>query len=114
MVGGAVALRIRFWREVGFVNPNVISMIRNGSTKLPIDRVPALAKLQDCDPALLLRLALEQAEGRTATAAIYDIIGAPITENERVWLAEIRDASGDIDPKMTSRAKTAIRAVFGK
>ena len=98
----------------GFVNPNMLTMLKQGATKLAIDRVPALAKALNCDPALLLRLALEQAEGSTAAAAIFDIIGEPITENERGWLVEIRDASGDSDPRLTSRAKAAIRAVFGK
>lgn len=72
--------------EAGFVNPNVISMIKNGSTKLPIDRVPASAKALDCDPSLLLRLALEQSEGSTVAAAIYEIIGQPITSNEMTWI----------------------------
>ena len=100
--------------EAGFVNPNVVSMIKNGATKLPIDRVPALAKALESDPALLLRLALEQSEGSTAAAAIFEIIGQPITKNEMAWIIEIREASGDTDPRLTSRAGAAIRGVFGK
>ena len=100
--------------EAGFVNPNMLTMIKKGSTKLPVDRVPALAKALDCDPALLLRLALEQSEGSTVAAAIYDIIGQPITKNEMAWIVEIREASGNTDPRLTSRAATAIRGVFGK
>ena len=68
--------------DAGFVNPNMLTMIKKGATKLPIDRVPALAKALESDPALLLRLALEQSEGSTAAAAIYEIIGQPITKNE--------------------------------
>ncbi len=98
----------------GFVNPNMLTMIKKGATKLPVDRVPALAAALDCDPALLLRLALEQSEGSTVTAAIYDIIGQPITKNEMAWITEIREVSGDTDARLTSRAATAIRAVFGK
>ncbi len=100
--------------EAGFVNPNMLTMIKQGATKLPLDRVPDLARALDTDRAFLLRLALEQAEGNTAAAAIYDIIGEPITENEKAWLAEIRDASGDTDPRLTSRAKAAIRSVLTK
>ena len=44
--------------EAGFVNPNMVTMIKKGSTKLPIDRVPALAKALESDPALLLRLSV--------------------------------------------------------
>ena len=100
--------------EAGFVNPNMVTMIKQGATKLPLDRVPALAKALECDPSLLLRLALEQSEGSTAAAAIYEIIGQPITKNEMAWITEIRAASGDTDPRLTSRASAAIRAVFGR
>jgi transcriptional regulator with XRE-family HTH domain len=100
--------------EAGFVSPNMVTMIKQGANKLPIDRVPALAKALDVDPALLLRLALEQSEGSTAAAAIFEIIGQPITKNEMAWIIEIRDASGDTDPRLTSRAAAAIRGVFGK
>ncbi len=101
--------------EAGFVNQNMITMIKKGATKLPLDRVPALAAALDCDPALLLRLALEQSAGSTATAAIYEIIGqSPVSRNEMTWVREIREASGDTDPRLTSRAAGAIRGVFGK
>jgi transcriptional regulator with XRE-family HTH domain len=100
--------------EAGFVNPNVISMVKSGASKLPIDRVPALATALQCDPALLLRLALEQSAGSTAAAAIYEIIGQPITKNEMAWIKEIREASGETDPRLTSQAATAIRGIFGK
>ena len=100
--------------EAGFVNPNMLTMIKQGATKLAVDRVPALSRALDCDPAWLLRLALEQAEGSTAATAIFEIIGQPTTANEKPWIAEIRDASGDTDPRLASRAKAAIRGVFGK
>ena len=100
--------------EAGFINPNMVTMIKQGATKLPIDRVPALAKALDSDPALLLRLALEQSEGSTAASAIYEIFGQPITVHEMTWITEVREASGDTDPRLTSRAKAAIRGVFGK
>jgi transcriptional regulator with XRE-family HTH domain len=100
--------------EAGFVNPNMLTMLKQGASKVPLDRVPALAKALDCDPAWLLRLALEQGEGDTAAAAIFEIVGQPITKNEHGWIAEVRDASGDTDPRLTTRGRAAIRAVFGK
>ena len=100
--------------EAGFVNPNMVTMIKKGATKLPIDRAPALAKALESDPALLLRLALEQSEGSTAATAIFEIIGQPVTKNEMAWINEVREASGDADPRLTSRASAAMRGVFGK
>ena len=100
--------------EAGFANPNMLTMLKQGASKVPFDRVPALSKALDCDPAWLLRLALEQGEGSTAAAAIHEIMGPMVTANERAWLAELRDASGDSDPRLTSRARAALRGIFGK
>ena len=100
--------------QAGYVNPNMVTMIKQGTSKVALDRVPALAKALECDPAYLMRLALEQAIGRTSAAAVVEVFGDPVTENERAWVAAIRDASGDSDPRLTARAQAAIRAIFGK
>jgi transcriptional regulator with XRE-family HTH domain len=100
--------------EAGFMNANFISMLKTGTSKLALDRVPALAAALECDPALLMRLALEQAVGSTAALALQEILGTPVSANERLWLAEIRDASGHIDPRPTARARATVRGLFGK
>ncbi|MEQ8600149.1 MAG: helix-turn-helix transcriptional regulator [Devosia sp.] len=100
--------------EAGFTNPNMISMIKSGATRIPLDRVPALAKSLDVDPARLLQLALEQWAG-SATARAFDaIFETVVSRNETGWLKEIRDASEGSDPVITTRARSAIRAIFGK
>ncbi len=100
--------------EAGFVNGNYLSMLKAGNSKLALDRVPALATALESDPALLMRLALEQAVGSTAALALQEILGTPVPAYERLWLAEIRDASGHIDARPTARARAAIRGLFGK
>jgi len=44
--------------ECGFESPNIISLFKTGSTKLPLNRIGPLAKALDVDPAHLLRLAM--------------------------------------------------------
>jgi len=100
--------------EAGFVSVNMLSMLKGGSSKLPLDRVPSLARALECDPAYLLRLTLEQVAGNTAAHALIEIMGTPVTGNELGWLQEIREASDNGDPRMTGRNRTAIRAIFGK
>lgn len=95
--------------EAGFPNPNIVSMIKSGASKLALDRVPSMARALECDPSYLLRLAFEQAEGDTAAKAILEIFGTPVSENERGWIGAIREASGDIDPRLTSRGLIAIK-----
>jgi len=100
--------------EAGFPNPNMVTMIKNGSSKLALDRVPSMARALECDKAYLMRLALEQAVGDTVGQAIVEIFGTPVTANELGWLQEIREASEHSDPRITSRSKAAIKAIFGR
>lgn len=100
--------------EAGFPNANMVSMIKTGSSKLALDRVPSMSRALECDPAFLMRLALDQAVGSTAARAIIDIFSTPVTTNELGWLREIREVSNHSDPRMTSRNRAAIRASFGK
>ena len=100
--------------EAGFANANMMTFLKNGKNKVPLDRVPSLAKALEVDPAYLMRLALDQAVGATAARAITDIFGTPATENERGWLAELRDASDNTDPRLTARSRATLRGIFGK
>lgn len=100
--------------EAGFANASMLSMLKSGKNKVPLDRVPSLAKALEVDPAYLMRLALDQAVGATAAKAITEIFGTPATENERGWLEELRDVSDNSDPRLTARSRMALRAIFGK
>lgn len=100
--------------EAGFRQPNMLAMIKNGSTKLPLDRAPGLARALECDPAMLFRMAIEQLSEDTTSLAIDDIFGAIITDNEATWLTTIREASNNSDPALTGKAQKAVRAIFGK
>ncbi|MCD2179598.1 XRE family transcriptional regulator [Rhizobium sp. C1] len=106
--------QIEIAAEAGFVQTNMLAMIKNGSTKLPLDRVPGLAKALECDPRHLFLLAMEQLGNETNAQAIAEIFGAIVTRNEVAWLEEIRTASGHSDPSLTVRARSAIKAIFGK
>jgi transcriptional regulator with XRE-family HTH domain len=46
--------------EVGFPKANVLTMLKHGSTKIPLHRVPALARSLGVDPARFMRLVLEE------------------------------------------------------
>jgi transcriptional regulator with XRE-family HTH domain len=100
--------------EAGFANANMMTFLKNGRNKVPLDRVPALAKALEVDPAYLMRLTIERAVGITAAQAVIEIFGTPATENERGWLMELRDASDNSDPRLTARSRAALRGIFGK
>ncbi|MBC7139208.1 MAG: XRE family transcriptional regulator [Defluviimonas sp.] len=98
--------------RAGYLNANVISMLKDGTTKLAIDRVPDMAKALQADPALLLRLVLEQHHGATLARAIFEIAGPMPTENERQLIQEFRDVTGGSDPRLTARTRGAFRAIW--
>lgn len=106
--------QIEIASEAGYTNPNMISMIRNGATKLALDRVPAMAAALECDPKHLFNLALEQTWGLTTARTIDEIFGTIVSRNEVAWLEEMRDASDKSDPTLTLRLRSALRGVFGK
>lgn len=98
----------------GFANANMMSFLKTGKNKVPLDRIPSLARALEVDPARLMRLSLEQAVGATAAKAIIEVFGTPVTVNERAWLDELRDASEDGDPRLTARSRAALRGIFGR
>lgn len=99
-------------KQAGFRTPNVLSMIKTGESRLPLDRVVALAKALECDPALLFKLALEQQGVEHTREAVDQIFRGIVTENEAAWLQVIRDASRNSDPPLTGRTERALRAIF--
>ncbi|MGQ3281552.1 XRE family transcriptional regulator [Bosea sp. (in: a-proteobacteria)] len=101
-------------KESGFLNPNMLSLLKSGACKLPLDRVVSLAKALECDPVLLFTLAVEQLDRNTTELAIRQIFGALITQNEVAWLEEIRRASDHSNPALTARGRSAIRGIFGR
>ncbi len=101
-------------REAGFPDGNMMTFLKNGRNKVPLDRVPSLSKTLEVDPTYPIRLALDQAVGATAAKATTDIFGTPATENERGWLSELHDASDNSDPRITARSRAALRGMSGK
>lgn len=101
-------------QEAGFPNANYITMLKSGASKIALDRVPDLARALDVDPAHLMRLALAQSIGETASKAVLELFGTPVSANEALWLQELRDASDNADPRPTAKGRAAIRAIFGK
>lgn len=98
----------------GFPNPNVLSMLKSGTSKCPVDRVPALAEALETDARYLLRLALLQAWGDTAARVIDEIVGTILSRNEEAWVRELRDVTDNADPVLTARLRAQFRALWGR
>lgn len=81
--------------ECGFDKPNIITMFKNGSTKIPLNRIEPLAKAIGADPAHLLRLVMQEYLPDT-WGAIEDILQSTVlTANELDLVRKFRDVTGD-------------------
>lgn len=97
--------------EAGFKVPNFMSMIRNGDSKMPIDRVPALAKALDVDEVQLFKLVIDQHfHSPEMNKMIARIEGqAGLTKNEQKWIELIRSILAGADDAPSSAMKDAVR-----
>jgi transcriptional regulator with XRE-family HTH domain len=93
-------------RRLGYPKPNIITMFKQGLTKVPIEKVPKLAELLECDPLMLLQMTMNEYKPEEFKA-IMEICGLPISKNERKIIEIIREKSGkrDRDPDYQNNRK---------
>ncbi|MER9342328.1 helix-turn-helix transcriptional regulator [Mesorhizobium sp. M0601] len=99
-------------RAIGFVNDNVIAMLKSGRTKVPLYRVVSIAKALETDPRELFVMALTQDGNEKDRAAFQEIVGQ-FSENEREIIGAIRKFSNGADPKLSVVFRKILRALFG-
>ncbi len=94
-------------REVGFSKPNILSMLKQGQSRVPIERIPALADACMVDAAYFLRIAIQEYHP-TVYAMLINTIGEPLTENERDMVLAYRLIAPENQLEMTPMVTTAI------
>jgi hypothetical protein len=100
--------------ELGYATPNIITMFKQGKTRVPIEKVPAFAKILGLDSKMLLRRAMLE-YCPELFRAVENNFGAIITKNELEILNEIRRLSNGKDPGMTSiKSKLALERFVGE
>ena len=98
--------------DVGYYKPNVISMMKQGQTKIPLDKIPAFAKALEMDAAFFLRLALAEYHPDT-WAVIRATIGSPLTSNERDLIDLYQHAAPNDEIAITTQRSIAILEALG-
>lgn len=89
-------------RRMGYERPNVIAMMRTGTMKIPVHRVPEFARILEVDPyALLQRVLSEYDPG--LWALLTQLMGQQlVTRNELALLTVLRAEMGNMDPDLVS------------
>jgi transcriptional regulator with XRE-family HTH domain len=99
--------------RAGYTNPNMITHLKTGSSKVSLDRVPDLAAALEVDPKLLLKKAILQYVSEDKVPTIAGLLNDVATDNELALLDFIRQVNGGKDVALNDRTKTAIKAAFG-
>lgn len=79
--------------ECGFEKPNMITMIKQGRTKLPLAKVGPMAKALEADPVQLLKLTMKEYMPET-WAAIEPHLDEALTADELRMIRAMRNFVG--------------------
>jgi len=89
-------------KEIGVKSPNIITMFKQGKTRIPLDKIPKLARILGVDPKSMLRRAMLEYCPETLKTVESTFEISSNTKNEQKILDEIRRLSNGSDPAITS------------
>lgn len=75
--------------KAGFPKPNIITMLKQGKTRLPLDKIGTMARALETDPIHLLQLCMEEYHPST-WKAIAPFMESAMTEDEIRLLKALR------------------------
>lgn len=100
-------------REAGFDKPNMITMLKQGKTKVPLSRVGALADALGVSRTYFLRLVLGEYHPEVLPI-MQEVFGFHVSRNEFAIIEFVREVSRYSDPGLCDEgAKDLLRKAFG-
>lgn len=93
-------------REMGYKNPNNLSLIKSGKIPLPVDKVRPLAEALNADPVRLMMMVLEARQPELAEFLRDEGI-APLTPEGRQVLEAFRNRF----PSQTDGVEQVVEAI---
>lgn len=97
---------------LGYDNPNVITMFKQGKTKVPLNKVGPLATVLGVDPVHLLRLVMTEYCPDTWQAIQHLIGRSLISTNEMALIEVVRKACGSVDLELKDKAERSALAAI--
>ena len=76
-------------RRAGLPKPNVLSMMKAGETKVPLNRIPALAEVCEVDAATFIRIAMTEYHPEI-WRVLEEELGGSLSENEEHLISDWR------------------------
>lgn len=83
--------------DTGYTNPNIMTMFKNGSTKVPVNKIAPLAKALGVDPVHFIRLALSEYVPEMWDA-IEDVLGKQnlLAEQDYALVGIVNEAASGV------------------
>src|SRR5260370_34113677 len=113
---GAIGLSGKTQRQItddiGYDNPNILTLFKQGKTKLPVNKVKLMAQSLGVEPTRLLRIVMTEYMP-DAWQVIDDLVGDKIiSQDERGVLSLAETCTGGLgidfqDPKLVADLKVA-------
>jgi transcriptional regulator with XRE-family HTH domain len=91
--------------RLGYPNANILTMFKQGRTKIPIPKVPELAQALEMDPIELLRIVMSEYQPETWRVLERLIGESLVSTTELNLLKTVREASGNVDIAPTGDAQ---------
>lgn len=99
--------------KLGYDKPNIITMFKQGRTKIPLNKIAPLAKILGIDPLHMLRMAMVEYSPETWEVLESMIGQRMITDEEQRILNVIRAATANYPVPMNQDREEQVAALFG-
>lgn len=93
--------------ELGYPNPNIITMFKQGRTKIPVPRVPEIAKVLETDPIHLMRVVMNEYQPEVWKVLEATLGKSLVSESEMKVVNLIREEAGSLDVAPETDAEKA-------
>jgi transcriptional regulator with XRE-family HTH domain len=97
-------------REMGFLRPGMLSMIKTGTARIPFTKLPNVAAALGIDPALLIRAHLCETWPEFENVA-HEVFGGVLTETEREWI-EFFEGMGMLAPPAEAEKREKLQKML--
>jgi transcriptional regulator with XRE-family HTH domain len=97
-------------REMGFLRPGMLSMIKTGAARIPFTKLPNVAEALGIDPALLIRTHLCETWPEFEDV-VHEVFGGVLTEVEREWI-EFFEGMGMLSPPANTEMREKLQKIL--
>lgn len=99
--------------SLNYEKPNIITMFKQGKTKIPLNKIAPLAKILGIDPVHFLRLAMLEYNAET-WEVLESLLGQRmVSDNEQHALDVIRSATANYAVPLTPEREVELATLFG-